>query len=152
MSGVEMRPAERGDIAAIVGLLADDVLGASRETVSDPPLPQYVAAFEAMAANPYDHLIVAVDGGEVVGCAQLTVLSGLSRRGSRRGLIEAVRVASSHRGRGLGETLIRHVMALARSEGCALVQLTSDASRTRAHAFYERLGFKKSHVGMKLEF
>ena len=149
---VVMRPARADDVAAIVALLADDVLGAARETVSDPPLPAYREAFAAIEANANDHLVVAEKDGKVVACAQLTVLNGLSRRGGKRGLIEAVRVASSERGSGLGERLIRDLLALARREGCALVQLTSDASRTRAHAFYARLGFKASHVGMKLEF
>jgi hypothetical protein len=31
-----------------------------------------------------------------------------------------------------------------------LVQLTSDASRTDAHRFYQRLGFEPTHVGFKL--
>lgn len=147
-----IRPAERGDVAAIVALLADDVLGAARETVSDPPDPAYLRAFEAVDLNPNDVLLVAVDGARVVACGQLTVLHGLSRRGTSRGLIESVRVASSHRSGGLGERLIRRIIEIARERGCGMVQLTSDASRTRAHAFYARLGFEATHVGMKLQF
>lgn len=150
--GITIRPAERADVAAIVTLLADDVLGAARETVSDPPDPAYLAAFDAVATNPNDVLLVAVEDARIVACGQLTVLHGLSRRGTRRGLIESVRVASSHRSGGLGERLIRSLIEVARERGCGMVQLTSDASRTRAHAFYARLGFEASHVGMKLQF
>jgi len=46
---------------------------------------------------------------------------------------------------------MRHAVEMARVKGCALVQLTSDKSRTRAHAFYTRLGFKMSHEGFKLD-
>ncbi len=151
-SEIVFREALPQDVAAIVALLADDVLGAARETVSDPPLAEYLDAFEAVAANPYDHLVLAEAEGRIVGCAQLTVLNGLSRRGTRRGLLESVRIAGSHRSGGLGRALIVHMIDLARREGCGMVQLTSDISRTRAHAFYERLGFKATHVGMKLEF
>ncbi|ORE96486.1 acetyltransferase [Stappia sp. 22II-S9-Z10] len=152
MGQIVFREAEAGDVGAVVALLADDMLGSAREEVSDPPLAAYLEAFEAMRANPLDRLIVADRDGAVVGCVQLTVLNGLSRKGARRGLIEGVRVAASERGTGVGERMIRHVMDLAKDEGCRMVQLTTDASRTRAQAFYKRLGFVASHVGMKLEF
>ena len=151
MSEISFRDATAADVATIVAMLADDTLGAGRETVSDPPLPAYLAAFEAIAANPLDHLVVAVVDARVVGCAQLTVLSGMSRRGARRGLIEGVRVSSAVRSGGVGQALIERLIELARAEGCGMVQLTSDMSRTRAHRFYERLGFKGSHLGMKME-
>jgi len=149
---VVLREAVPADLPALVALLADDMLGKAREVVSDPPLPAYVEALKAILANPYDHLIVAEQQAEVIGCAQLTVLNGLSRQGTRRGLIESVRVASSARSAGIGELLIRDLIARARTAGCGLVQLTTDRRRERAHAFYERLGFQATHVGMKLEF
>ena len=86
----------------------------------------------------------------MVGTLQLTILPGLSRQGATRGLVEAVRVASSARGGGLGTQLLTWAVEAARADGCALVQLTTDASRTDAHRFYERLGFVGSHLGFKL--
>jgi ribosomal protein S18 acetylase RimI-like enzyme len=132
-------------------MLADDVLGAGRERPGEPLHPAYVAAFERITANPYDHLIVAEVDGAVVACAQLTLLSGLSHTGLTRAQIEGVRVASSHRGRGLGEALIRDLIARARADGAGLVQLTSTATRERARSFYEQLGFQATHIGFKLD-
>ncbi len=94
-------------------------------------------------------LLVAEQEGRVVGTAQLSFLPGLSRRGAMRGQIEAVRVDSGVRGGGLGTRLIEECVRLARERGCVIVQLTSDASRTEAHRFYERLGFEATHVGFK---
>ena len=51
---------------------------------------------------------------------------------------------------GLGDRLMRHAIARARDRGCGLVQLTSDKERADAHRFYERLGFRATHDGMKL--
>lgn len=146
------REAVMADLAAIVALLADDMLGQSREVVSEPPLPAYVDGLRAVLDNPYDTIVVAELDGRVVGCAQLTILNGISRQGARRGLIEGVRVASAMRSAGIGEALIRDVIERARAADCGMVQLTTDARRERAHAFYERLGFEATHVGMKLEF
>ena len=88
--------------------------------------------------------------GELSGCAQLTVIPGLGRRGMRHAQIEAVRVASHLRGRGHGRWLIGRLVEMAREKGCGMVQLTSDKRRTEAHRFYGSLGFVASHEGFKL--
>lgn len=142
------REAVRADLPAIVALLADDVLGKSRDyaTVDDA----YERAFADIAADPRNFLIVADDGGQIVACMQITYIPGLGRHGAERSLIESVRVRSDRRGHGLGQQLMTWAVEQARMRGCALVQLTSDKSRIAAHRFYTRLGFVASHEGMKL--
>ena len=143
-----MRRATREDVPAIVDLLTDDPLGATREV--DVADGAYLRAFEAIDADPAQVLIVLDDGGVVVSTLQLTLLPGLSRGGALRAQIEAVRVASSRRGERLGEALLDWAIEESRRRGAVIVQLTTDASRADAHRFYERLGFVASHVGMKL--
>jgi ribosomal protein S18 acetylase RimI-like enzyme len=144
-----MRAARRDDVPAIVRLLADDTLGAKREQAIDP-LPQaYWDAFDAIAAQRGNEILIAELDGEVVGCLQLTVLPGLSRMGMTRGQLEGVRVSSRHRGRRIGEVLVAAATERARELGCKVVQLTTDKSRVDAHRFYERLGFESTHIGMK---
>jgi len=145
-----IRPARRADVPAIVALLADDPLGFTREASVDPLLQAYWQAFDDIAAQSGNHLLVAEHADTVIGCLQLTIIPGLSRRGMTRGLIEAVRVAAACRGLGVGERLICHAIEVARAAGCGLIELTSDKSRADAHRFYERLGFVPSHIGMKL--
>ncbi len=147
---IVIREARPTDLPALVALLADDPLGRGREQNTDPLPPVYAEALADIAAHSGNFVLVAESGGMLVGCLQLTVTPAPARRGMRRGQIEGVRVAAQWRGRRLGERLIRHAIGVAREEGCGLVQLTSDASRTEAHRFYERLGFVASHVGMKL--
>lgn len=145
---MRIRRATRDDVPAIVGLLADDPLGAGREDLGDHTA--YLVAFDAIDTDPAHELVVLDDGGVVVGTLQLTLLPGLSRRGAMRAQVEAVRVAADHRGARLGERLLEWAVDESRRRGAVLVQLTTDASRTDAHRFYERLGFVASHVGMKL--
>ncbi|HEV8558870.1 MAG TPA: GNAT family N-acetyltransferase [Actinophytocola sp.] len=147
MSEVTIRRARAENVPEIVAMLADDPLGATRERPGDP---RYAEAFAQLDADPRQLLAVAEAGDEVVGTLQLTFIPGLSRVGATRAQIEAVRVRTDQRGAGLGQRLIEWAVGEARSRGCVLVQLTSDASRADAHRFYERLGFTASHVGMKL--
>jgi GNAT superfamily N-acetyltransferase len=146
--GITIRRATAQDVPHIVALLADDTLGAQRESPDE--LGPYQAAFTAIDADPRQWLLVAVLGEEVVGTAQLTYLPGLSRKGGTRAQIEAVRVGNAARGSGLGSQLIGWCVDRAREHGCTMVQLTSDVTRLDAHRFYERLGFKATHIGFKL--
>ncbi|MFJ1647315.1 GNAT family N-acetyltransferase [Streptomyces sp. NPDC088258] len=148
MSDLTIRPADRDDLPAIVAMLADDPLGAQRESPDD--LTPYTAAFQRMADDPNQHLMVAVRDDRVVGTLQLTIVPGLSRRGATRSIIEAVRVHADERGGGLGTRFIEWAIDESRRQGCQLVQLTSDSARTDAHRFYERLGFTASHIGFKM--
>ncbi|MDQ0684953.1 GNAT superfamily N-acetyltransferase [Streptomyces achromogenes] len=148
MGDLEIRAAVAEDVPAIVGMLADDPLGAQRESPDD--LSPYLAALERLTADPNQRLVVAVREGRVVGTLQLTIVPGLSRRGATRSIIEGVRVHADERGSGLGTRFIEWAIEESRRENCQLVQLTSDSTRTDAHRFYERLGFTASHVGFKM--
>ena len=148
---MKFRTATADDLPAIVRLLADDPLGATRERDEDPLPRQYREAFAAMGRMGTNMVILVVEDGGVIGCLQLILIPGLGRLGMTRAQIEAVRIDRRYRRRGIGEALIRHAIEHAREQGCGLVQLTTDRSRGDAHRFYERLGFKASHIGMKLD-
>jgi len=144
------RDATAADLAAIIALLAEDTLGEKREDASIPLDPGYEAAFAAIKSDPGQRLIVAEIDGRVIGTMQLSTIPGIAFRGAWRGQIEAVRIAGDLRGRGLGAELIEYAVEQFRQGGCRFVQLTSHKSRTRAHRFYERLGWTRSHDGFKL--
>ncbi|GHE03781.1 GNAT family N-acetyltransferase [Streptomyces alanosinicus] len=148
MGDLEIRHATADDLPAIVAMLADDPLGAQRETPDD--MTPYRAALEHLDADPNQHLVVAVREDRLVGTLQLSVIPGLSHQGMSRALIEAVRIHADERGSGLGSQLIEWAIDTSRQFGCRMVQLTSDKSRTDAHRFYERLGFSATHEGFKL--
>ncbi|WP_248763536.1 GNAT family N-acetyltransferase [Pseudarthrobacter sp. SSS035] len=149
-----LRHAVSADLPAIVALLADDSLGSARELGHD--MAPYERAFEAIDADPCHLLVVgeyvpmgAADG-PVVATFQLSFLPGISRQGSWRSQLEAVRVAGSLRGQGLGNVMVQWAIEESRRRGCTMLQLTTHKTRTAAHRFYERLGFEASHEGMKL--
>lgn len=144
------RDATMEDVPRIVAMLADDALGAARERCTDPLPASYYSAFARIESDPNQTLLVAEVGHEAVAVLQLSFIPGLSHQGAWRAQVEAVRVHASMRGQGLGHKLLQEAIRRAREHGCRMVQLTTDKSRKDAHRFYESLGFRASHEGMKL--
>ena len=148
---IQIRLAERGDVAAIAAMFAQDTLGGHGDSADPEALPDYLAAFDRIAASPNDHLYVAVLKGEIVGTFQTTLITTLTGRGSSNLTVEAVHTRSDMRGHGIGQAMIGHAIDQGRTSGVRLVQLTSNATRLDAHRFYARLGFSQSHLGFKMK-
>ena len=148
MSELEIRRAKMEDLDGIVAMIQLDSFTYQQE--NPVAREDYVRAFEEIAANADNELMVATRGGELVGTLQLTFIPGLSYRGGWRAQVEAVRVRRDLRNLQIGTRLMEWVIARSRERGCRLVQLTTNVARTDAQRFYRRLGFQASHVGMKL--
>lgn len=151
MHELTIRRATKSDVHDIVALLTDDILGATREQSTSAEMAPYLTAFAAIQADHNQALVVAELANQVVGTMQLTVIPGLSRKGAKRGLIEAVRVSSALRSQGIGERMMHWALDYFREHDCRMAQLTTDQQREGAHRFYARLGFVNSHYGFKLE-
>jgi GNAT superfamily N-acetyltransferase len=149
MSELSFRYADEADLPAIVALLADDEFAENREQGGDTIAPEYVAAFAQMQKQGNNRMLLAEQDGRIVGALHLAFVPGLSRKGTTRAIIEAVRVASDARGQNIGTAIMKHAIAEAKAGGAKLIQLTSDKRRARAHLFYRRLGFEQSHAGFK---
>lgn len=148
---IRFRLAKRADLPAIVRLLADDDLGRQRERYEDPLPESYSSAFEQIENDPNHELIVAERNGEVVGTLHLMFLPSISFQGGLRAQIESVRVDEQFQSQGIGSAMMGWSMQRAKQRGVHLVQLTTHKTREGAHRFYERLGFKGTHLGMKLD-
>ncbi|UJW73367.1 GNAT family N-acetyltransferase [Rhizobium sp. SL42] len=148
---VRIRAARPEDVPEIAALFADDALGGHGDTTDPEVLPDYLAAFQRIAASPNETLYVADRHGEIVGTFQTLVTTTMTARGSSAMIIEAVQTRADCRGQGIGAAMIAFAIERARAEDVRLVQLTSNAARTDAHRFYARLGFAPSHLGFKLK-
>lgn len=147
---VTFREATRDDLPEIVRLLASDPIAANRESAVGGAVPEaYFTAFAAIERDPNNSVIVAELGGEIAGCLQLTFIPGLTYSGGERAQIEGVRVNADQRGRGIGQLMVGWAIDQARARGCRLVQLTTDRQRPESIRFYQKIGFRPSHMGMK---
>lgn len=150
-AALTIRVAHIDDLPAIITVLAADDVGGHGDTTDAGARPDYERAFAAIAADPGQTLFVACVGTEVVGTFQLSIQPTLLARGGARALVEAVQVAPTARGRGIGAAMMRFAMDEARARGAVQLALASSKRRTDAHRFYERLGFVRSHEGFKLK-
>lgn len=150
MNKLHIRRAMREDVSRIVKFLANDELGAARESFQDP-LPQaYYNAFAEIDADKNNFLMVVEDGDNIIGTMQLTIITYLTYQGGKRAQIEGVRIDEAYRGKGVGKYMIEWAIRKSRESGCHLVQLTTDKKRPKALEFYQKLGFVASHEGLKL--
>ena len=150
MGAVAFRLAKREDLPSIIRMLSEDDLGSQRERFEDPLPETYYKAFEQIDRDANHELIVAEMNGEVIGTLHLMFLPSLSFQGGLRAQIESVRVDESQRGQGFGSEMMKWTIERAKTRGAHVVQLTTHRSREEAHRFYEQLGFKGTHLGMKL--
>lgn len=150
MSDVWFRGATRADLPDIVRMLAEDDLGSQREKYEASLPESYYAAFEQINDDPNHELIVAESHGKIIGTLHLIFLPSISYQGGLRAQVESVRVDREYRNQGIGNQMMKWTIERARERDAHIVQLTTHQSRQDAHRFYERLGFKGSHLGMKL--
>jgi ribosomal protein S18 acetylase RimI-like enzyme len=148
------RKATEKDLPQIVKILAEDELGKFRELYTEPLLNEYITAFKAINSDKNQELMVitAKDQSTVIATFQLTFIPYLSYKGRSRALLENVMVQENYRGQKIGENIINWCIERAKFKNAHMLQLNSDKQRPRAIKFYERLGFKASHEGMKLHF
>lgn len=148
---MNIRRATKDDVPAIVQMLAQDPLGELRENYTEPLPQSYWQAFDAIADDPNQELVVVEnEAGQVMGTLQLSFIPYLTYQGGIRSQIEAVRVHAHHRRKGIGKKLFQWAIERAKQREAHVVQLTTDKKRPEALEFYHALGFVNSHEGMKL--
>jgi GNAT superfamily N-acetyltransferase len=145
-----VRRARAEDVPAIVALFADDEVQGPERAAHGTLSEGQLEAFAAIDADLNNHVFVAELDGAVLGTFQLTFIRQLSYGGCLVAQVESVHVHSRARSVGIGARMMEAAIAEARRRDALRIQLTSNVRRTRAHAFYERLGFVASHKGMKL--
>ncbi|GAA0458346.1 GNAT family N-acetyltransferase [Alkalibacillus silvisoli] len=148
---INFRIAAEQDLDKIVEMLADDVLGSKRERYEQPLPDSYIRAFQSITSDPNNELVVAYQGDEIIGVQQITFTPYITHQGGWRATLEGVRTSSSSRSKGIGTELIKWGINRAKERGCQIVQLTTDKERPDALRFYEKLGFKATHEGLKIK-
>lgn len=107
------------------------------------PLEDAEALYDQMRAYPHYRLYVAEDRGRVVGTFTLLISRNLSHLGAPSAVVESVAVDPGGQGEGVGRRMMAFALDVCRRAGCYKMALSSNLRRSRAHAFYEKLGFAR---------
>jgi len=151
MSAVFLREATEDDLEEVLALY---------QGIEDSPdhvltLEEAKRVLARFRAYPSYRLWVACEsskpGAGVVGTYALLIMHNLAHRGAPSAIVEDVVVGSTQQGRGIGRQMMAHAMERAREAGCYKLALSSNARRTRAHAFYESLGFAQHGLSFVIE-
>ena len=129
---MQIRNADRGDAAAIAGLLGQLGYPASADAAA--------SRIARMLREQGQHILVADDEGRAVGMATVIVRHVINNDAPFARLASIV-VAEDKRGKGIGEALVRRAEIIAREAGCFAIEVTSAEHRAGALRFYERLGY-----------
>ena len=149
MNQLLQRKAKLDDLPMIVDLLSEDDLGQHREAKAEKLDQRYIDAFHRIDADPNQYLMVVTNPIDIIGTCHLTLMPSLTFTGSTRLQVEAVRIAKNYRGQKIGEWMMNAAITFAKLNHATIIQLTTNKQRPRARQFYERLGFKVTHEGMK---
>lgn len=109
----------------------------------EPTLDQELSYIRSHLDQPNSTLLVAVDGGAIVGLAGL---EGGMLDEERHAATLAISVAKSHRGRGIGTALVEALIAWAPGAGITRIQLWAWENNPGAIAMYERIGFVREGI------
>jgi ribosomal protein S18 acetylase RimI-like enzyme len=140
-------PSDEPGLAALdTSYVTDRVYRLHREALAfrlslapaDPPRRTVVASLadQMPRLRAAQHVVVAEDGGAIVGLAAAT------EEWNRRVRVDHLYVALSARGRGVGRALMDSVVAFARARGSWCVWLETQAANYPAIRFYQRCGFR----------
>ena len=134
----DVRPADVSAVHRLIGQLADA-----------PDEAAFRARFETVLASDGHRVIVAEVSGEVVGVLHMFERAALEK--PCEAIVQALVVDSEARSSGVGEALLREAEAWAQRRKLPSVSLYSRVDRKRAHAFYERIGYRIKSTSVRME-
>jgi len=119
----------------------------------DLTIARFAEVYSSVQKHPAMTLIVAEDDGEVVGLASISRRPQL-RLAADLITIDALVVADSARGLGVGRALLEHIKAMAGRSGARRLELeTNRARESYRRRFYVKNGFTEANSAvMRVEY
>jgi ribosomal protein S18 acetylase RimI-like enzyme len=140
-----IRHAGPGDERAVVRLTHE--MAAEEDDIS-PVDEDYVRRF---LASPVSGVLLAEEDGRAVGLLSYALVPGLYHAADS-GLIELLVVTSSHRGRGVGRSLVDTALRLFRDAGCAEASVSTGEANDPAQHVYRGAGLTETSLLLEKHF
>ena len=147
MAEIVIRTADENDLPAMLALYAQPDM----DDLQVMTIEQAAEVFRSIKTDPHHEVFVALEDNEIVGTFSIIVIQMLSHKGDRMGILEDVVVKTERQGTGIGGRMMEFANQRCKELGCYKIMLSSGVHRERAHAFYEKLGFRKHGYSFLLE-
>jgi ribosomal protein S18 acetylase RimI-like enzyme len=139
MIGLVIREATNADLSAMLSLYAQPGYDDGEKLALD----EAERLFRKAATYPFYKFFVAVSEDTIIGTYSILVMDNIGHVGTPSAVVESVAVDPRRQGGGVGKAMMDHAMSIARDKGCYKLALSSSLKRVRAHAFYEKLGYRR---------
>ena len=123
---IRIRPAKLYDVPALARI--------ERDSFGSPWSAEEITKDVTAGGNVY--VAVAENGAEKAGYGEIRFVAGEAQ-------IYNIAIAPEFRREGIGEALLRHMIAKAEDNGCELVTLEVRGGNEAAMALYTKLGFRE---------
>lgn len=110
---------------------------------------EFCSQFSGRREQGFHTYVIVDDMGLICGTASLFIEAKFIHKGAAVGHIEDVAVYPGYQGNGVGRLLVEHLLGLCRTSGCYKAIL--DCHENTA-GFYEKLGFRKHELCMRMDF
>jgi GNAT superfamily N-acetyltransferase len=77
----------------------------------------------------------------VVGTIAVLIMHNIGHLSRKSAIFESIAVLPQWQAKGVGKAIIRFATDICKSAGCYKITLSANIKRTKAHSFYESLGF-----------
>ena len=128
-------PSTLRDINRLLAILREDK-GKTAGTISE---------LRTILSDKNTAVVTVKDAKRIIGMGTLYIVRKV---GKTTGYVEDLVVDEDYRGQGLGEKIMKKLIATARLKKASSINLTSRPSRIAANKLYQKLGFKvrETHV------
>ena len=141
MSDIVFHKCRIDDAEGLCGLIQNE-LG-----YSDVTADEVRSSIEKMSGSDDYFTIVAEENDEI--CGYISAVREISLETGEYYRVIGLAVKSEYQGHGLGTALLTLAESNAKAKGARLITLSSQFKRTKAHEFYEKLGYTKTSFAFK---
>lgn len=141
MSETMFHKARPEDVEGLCGLVRNE-LGYADVTANEVG----VLLEKMLDSDNYFTIVAEADG---IICGYISAVREISLESGEYYRVIGLAVKSEYQGQRLGTALLTLAESNAKVEGARLITLSSNFKRTRAHEFYEKLGYTKTSFAFK---
>jgi N-acetylglutamate synthase-like GNAT family acetyltransferase len=121
---------------------AKEIENLYRQLTDNKDINVTAAAIQSIATDKSNFLLVGRERKRIVATALFTICRDVMFNDQPFAVVENIVVDIEKRGLGYGKSLMGYLKCLGREHRCTKIMLLSSTSRSEAHSFFEKCGYR----------